>query len=128
MNIEELREYCLLKDNVEEAFPFDDVTLVFKVNGKMFLLVGLDNQPVQFNVKCDPEKAIELRETYPCVQPGYHMSKVHWNTIICDGSVPNKLLKEWIDHSYELVAKSAKKKPAKKKEPSTRKFVQKKKS
>lgn len=105
MNIEELRDYCLLKKGVEEALPFGPDTLVFKVAGKVFLLTGLDSDSLEFNVKCDPEKAIELREQYSCVLPGYHMNKKHWNTIIADGSVPDKLLKEWIDHSYELVVK-----------------------
>ena len=104
MNIEELREYCISKEGVEETFPFDQETLVFKVDGKMFLLSGINNHPVQFNVKCDPEKAIELRENYPNVLPGYHMNKKHWNTIVCDGSVPRKLLFQWIDESYSLVA------------------------
>lgn len=104
MNIESLREYCLSKPNVEETTPFGPDTLVYKVNGKMFLLTGLDEEQLGFNVKCDPDKAIELREEYDCVQPGYHMNKKHWNTIIVDGSVPVKQLKEWIDDSYELVS------------------------
>ncbi|MBL7743508.1 MAG: MmcQ/YjbR family DNA-binding protein [Chitinophagaceae bacterium] len=104
MNIEQLRGYCLSKSGTEETLPFGPDTLVFKVKGKMFLLVGLDENPISFNVKCDPAKAIELREEYPCVQPGYHMNKKHWNTVVADGSVPSKLLKEWIDDSYELVA------------------------
>lgn len=103
MNIESIREYCISKTGAEESFPFSDDTLVFKVKGKIFLLAGLDNDPLQFNVKCNPEKAIELRENYACVIPGYHMNKKHWNTIIVDGSVSNKLLKEWIDDSYSLV-------------------------
>lgn len=106
MNLEQLREYCLSKPGAEETLPFGPDTLVFKVSGKAFLLTGFDNKPVRFNVKCDPEKAIELREQYDCVLPGYHMNKKHWNTIVADGSVPVKLLKEWIDHSYELVAGS----------------------
>ncbi len=104
MNIEQLREYCLHKPNTEETTPFGPDNLVYKVNGKMFLLVGLDNQPLQFNVKCDPDKAIELREEYPQqVLPGFHMNKKHWNTIIVDGKLSSRLLKELIDHSYELV-------------------------
>jgi predicted DNA-binding protein (MmcQ/YjbR family) len=103
MNFETLREYCLSKPATEETLPFGPDTLVFKVSGKIFLLTGLDNQPLQFNVKCDPDKAIELREEYPCVLPGYHMNKKHWNTIVVDGSVSSKQLKEWIDGSYELV-------------------------
>jgi predicted DNA-binding protein (MmcQ/YjbR family) len=110
MFLDEIREYCIEKKGVEEGFPFGENTLVFKVMGKMFLLTGIDSQPVQFNAKCDPEKAIELRETYSCVLPGYHMNKQHWNTIICDGSVSRKLLQEWIDHSYNLVVNSLTKK------------------
>lgn len=105
MNIEELREHCISKKGVEETLPFGPETLVFKVLGKAFLLTGFDSKPLQFNVKCDPEKAIELREEYPCVRPGFHMNKKHWNTVIADGSVTDKKLKEWIDHSYEMVVK-----------------------
>lgn len=103
MNIESLREYCLSKPGVEETLPFGPDTLVYKVNGKMFLLTGLDEEQLSFNVKCDPDKVLELREEYPCVLPGYHMNKKHWNTIVVDGSVSTKQLKEWIDGSYELV-------------------------
>jgi predicted DNA-binding protein (MmcQ/YjbR family) len=103
MNIETLREYCLSKPAVEETLPFGPDTLVFKVNGKIFLLTGLDEPVLSFNVKCDPELALELRASYPAVQPGYHMNKKHWNTVIVDGSIPVKFLKEWIDHSYDLV-------------------------
>lgn len=109
MNIESLQEYCLSKPDVEETLPFGPNTLVYKVKGKMFLLVGLDEEQLRFNVKCDPDKAIELREEFPCVQPGYHMNKKHWNTVIVDGSVSTKQLKEWIDWSYELVAGKKKK-------------------
>jgi len=111
MNIESLREYCLSKPGVEETLPFGPTTLVYKVNGKIFLLTGLDEEQLSFNVKCDPELAIELREQYPCVQPGYHMNKKHWNTVIVDGTVSNKQLKEWIDHSYGLIVKSLPQKP-----------------
>ena len=110
MHLEELRDYCLLKKGVEEGFPFGEDTLVFKVMGKMFLLSGINSLPVQFNVKCNPEKAIELRENYSCVLPGYHMSKQHWNTIICDGSVSRKQLEEWVDDSYNLIVSSLTKK------------------
>lgn len=103
MNIETLREYCLSKPDAEETQPFGPDTLVYKVNGKMFLLTGLDEEQLSFNVKCNPDKAIELREEYPCVIPGYHMNKKHWNTVIVDGSVATSLLKEWIDDSYSLV-------------------------
>ncbi|MDX2046128.1 MAG: MmcQ/YjbR family DNA-binding protein, partial [Chitinophagaceae bacterium] len=104
MNVETIREYCLSKPFAEEAFPFGPDVIVFKVTGKIFLLLPLDTEQLQFNVKCNPDLALELREKYRCVLPGYHMNKKHWNTIIADGSVPVKQLKEWIDHSYELVA------------------------
>ena len=110
MDIESLREYCLAKPAVEESFPFGETTLVFKVKGKIFLLTGLESPVLEFNVKCDPEKAIEWREQYAAVQPGYHMNKKHWNTVIVDGSLSRKLLKEQIDHSYDLVYKKGKKK------------------
>ncbi len=109
MNIEEIRTYCLSKPDVEEGFPFGEETLVFKVNGKIFLLVSLDSQPLQFNAKCDPEKAIELRDEYESIIPGYHMNKKHWNTVIVDKKLSKKLLKELIDHSYDLVYKPKKK-------------------
>ncbi|HEX5002549.1 MAG TPA: MmcQ/YjbR family DNA-binding protein [Bacteroidia bacterium] len=102
MNIESLREYCIAKKGVTESFPFDSDTLVFKVMGKMFCLISV-SEPDWFNVKCDPEKAIELREQYPCVQPGYHMSKKMWNSVLIDGTVGDDLLEEWIDHSYDQV-------------------------
>ena len=106
MDVETLREYVLQKPSVTEGFPFGEDTLVFKVNNKVFLLVGLDASPLQFNVKCDPEKAIEFREEFPeAVLPGYHMNKKHWNTIIVDGTLSQKQLKEMMDHSYALVAK-----------------------
>lgn len=110
MNIEQLQEYCLQKADVEETLPFGPDTLVYKVNGKIFLLTGLESHPLQFNVKCDPGRAIELREEYPDhVLPGYHMNKKHWNTIIADGTIPQKLVREFIDHSYELVRGKKKK-------------------
>ncbi|HEX9514443.1 MAG TPA: MmcQ/YjbR family DNA-binding protein [Puia sp.] len=110
MDIETLRDYCLAKKEVEEGMPFGDTTLVFKVRGKIFLLASLDSPVLQFNVKCDPEKAIEWREQFAAVQPGYHMNKKLWNTIIMDGSIPSKILKGMIDDSYELVVKSLPKK------------------
>ncbi|MDB5109498.1 MAG: MmcQ-like protein [Mucilaginibacter sp.] len=102
MNIEELRDYCLLKPGVTESFPFGEDTLVFKIGGKMFLLAGLADGN-RFNVKCDPELAVELRERYTEVQPGYHMNKTMWNTIYMDGALIKKQLYEMIDHSYNLV-------------------------
>ena len=104
MDIETLREYCLSKHDAEESFPFGPETLVFKVWGKVFLLTGLDSPDLRFNVKCDPDKAVEIREEFPCVLPGFHMNKKHWNTIVVDGSVSAKQLNEWIDWSYDLVA------------------------
>jgi predicted DNA-binding protein (MmcQ/YjbR family) len=108
MNIESIREYCLGKPGVEETLPFGPSTLVYKVGGKAFLLMGLDSENLQFNVKCDPDKAIELREEYASVLPGYHMNKKHWNTIVVNGSIPTRQLKEWIDWSYDLVKKKKK--------------------
>ena len=110
MDIETLREYCLAKKESSEGFPFGETTLVFKVKGKIFLLAGLDNPTLQFNVKCDPEKAIEWREQFAAVQPGYHMNKKMWNTVIVDGSIPGKTLREMIDDSYRLVVESLPKK------------------
>lgn len=110
MDIESLREYCLSKSDVEETQPFGPDTLVYKIGGKMFLLTSLDSSQLSFNVKCDPDKAIELRDNYDCVKPGYHMNKKHWNTVTVDGSVSNSLLKEWIDDSYRLVAPKKKRK------------------
>ena len=110
MNIEDIREYALSKPGVEEGFPFGETTLVFKIKGKMFLLLSLDASPVSFNVKCDPDRASELRETYSCIRPGYHMNKKHWNTITVDGTLNKKALWEHIDHSYDLVAGISKKK------------------
>jgi predicted DNA-binding protein (MmcQ/YjbR family) len=105
MDIETYRAYCLSKPFVTEAFPFDEDTLVFKVKGKMFVLFNISDFSA-INLKCDPEKAVELREQYSAVQPGYHMNKKHWNTIELDGSITWKLLKAWTDHSFDLVVKS----------------------
>jgi predicted DNA-binding protein (MmcQ/YjbR family) len=102
MNIEELREFCLSFPGVSEDFPFDQSTIVFKVMGKMFLLTDIDHYE-SINVKCDPENAIELREQYPSVLPGYHMSKKHWNTVMIQGEIPDPLLRQWIRDSYDLV-------------------------
>jgi predicted DNA-binding protein (MmcQ/YjbR family) len=109
MNIENIRTYCLNKKGAVEDFPFDEETLVFKVGGKMFALIPLEKIPLQINIKCDPEKAIELREEYEDVQPGWHMSKKHWNTIILEGNIRWNDLREWIDHSYDEVVKGLKK-------------------
>jgi predicted DNA-binding protein (MmcQ/YjbR family) len=109
MNIETIRDYCLSKVGAEETLPFGPDVLVFKVNNKAFLLLPLDTEDLRFNVKCDPELALELREQYTSVLPGYHMNKKHWNTILVDGAISSKRIKEWIDHSYDLVATSKKK-------------------
>lgn len=106
MNIEEFRNLCLNKKGITEEFPFDESTLVFKVMGKMFALVALERLPAQCNLKCDPERAMELREEYDGdIIPGYHMSKKHWNTLFLD-NLPPQLIKELLDHSYDLVVAS----------------------
>ena len=103
MNIEEFRDYCISKKGVTESFPFDEHTLVFKVMGKMYALCGLERVPTQVNLKCDPERAIALREEYDgVIIPGYHMHKAQWNTLMIEKLTP-KLILELIDHSYELV-------------------------
>ena len=102
MDIEEIRESCISKKGVTEEFPFDDITLVFKVMGKIFALTSLEGN-LSVNLKCDPARAIELRERYPAVQPGYHMNKKHWNTVYIDGSMNRYLIRELIDHSYDIV-------------------------
>jgi predicted DNA-binding protein (MmcQ/YjbR family) len=113
MNLETYYEYCLSKKGVTEHFPFDEDTLVLKVGGKMFALSSLSQwekgQP-SVNLKCDPERAEELRAQYDDIKPGFHMSKIHWNTINVNEGVPEALVKELIDHSYELVFKSLTKK------------------
>lgn len=109
MNIEEFHQFCSSLEDVSESFPFDQKTLVFKVYSKMFALCDVDNFK-SVNLKCDPERAIDLRENYASVLPGYHMSKVHWNTVEMNGDVENDLLKELILHSYDLVLKSVPKK------------------
>ncbi|GGD47024.1 MmcQ/YjbR family DNA-binding protein [Muriicola marianensis] len=103
MNVEEFRQYCLAKKGVTEEFPFDEVTLVFKVMGKMFALVPLERIPSQANLKCEPERAVQLREEYDgVVMPAYHMSKTHWNTIYLE-QLPATLIRELTDLSYDLV-------------------------
>ena len=113
MHIEALRDYCLSLPKVTEDFPFDESTLVFRVGGKIFLLTDID-EGKSFNAKCDPERAIELRETYPdAIFPGYHMNKKHWNTVWLDGQLDPALLLDLMKHSYDLILKSL---PAKKRE------------
>jgi predicted DNA-binding protein (MmcQ/YjbR family) len=103
MNIEILREYCISKNGAEECLPFGPDTLVYKVKGKIFALISLDGE-LSINLKCNPSLALELREKFRAVIPGYHMNKKHWNTVCIDGSVPDKNIFEMIDHSYNLVA------------------------
>jgi predicted DNA-binding protein (MmcQ/YjbR family) len=105
MDIEKVRNYCLKKKKTTEGFPFGEDVLVFKVMNKIFCLANL-NPPFTINLKFEPELAIELREKYNSVEPGYHMNKTHWNTITLDDSVPEKEILKWIDHSYELIVNS----------------------
>jgi len=105
MDLEQLRRYLKAKPGAVEDFPFDLVTLVAKVGGKMFALVGTDEMPLRLNLKCDPLKAEVLREYYPAVLPGYHMNKRHWNTVVLDGTMPDADVRAMIDESYDLVVK-----------------------
>jgi len=106
MDIESFRDYCLKKPHATEGMPFGEDTLVFKVAGKMFALTSLDEIPATANLKCDPDLALELRDRYEQVRPGYHMNKKHWNTVEIDSGLPESELRKMIDHSYDLVAKS----------------------
>lgn len=110
MHIEAFRQYCLAKKGVTEEFPFDEQTLVFKVMGKMFALTGLEHEEFTVNLKCDPDRSAELRDEYSDVRPGYHMSKLHWNTVAFEGELTDDFLRELIDHSYDLVVKGLRKK------------------
>jgi predicted DNA-binding protein (MmcQ/YjbR family) len=103
MNLEQLRDFCLSLPGTTEAMSFGEDTLVFKVGEKIFLLTSLGTEKLSFNVKCDPEKAQELREQYSFVQPGYHMNKKHWNTISVESPIHSALFHAWIRHSYDLV-------------------------
>ncbi len=110
MYIESIRNYCLSKKAVTEGLPFGNEVLVFKVAGKMFLLASIEDQPLWMNLKCDPEKAIDLRERYVSIHPGYHISKIHWNTVEVNGELKSELIQELIDHSYYLVVSKLTKK------------------
>jgi predicted DNA-binding protein (MmcQ/YjbR family) len=103
VNVETFRDYCLAKPGAQETTPFGDENLVFKVGGKMFALAALDEVPLAVNLKSDPDMALELRDRYEQVQPGYHMNKKHWNTVALDGVIPEREVKKMIDDSYELV-------------------------
>ena len=109
MDLEYLRNYCLEKKGVTEGFPFGEDTLVFKVMSKIFMLTGFEI-PLRMNLKCEPEFAIELRERYETVQPGFHMNKKHWNTVVCDGEIDDETIFSWIDDSYKLIFDSLTKK------------------
>jgi predicted DNA-binding protein (MmcQ/YjbR family) len=105
VNLEQFREYCLSKSHATEDTPFGPEVLVFKVGGKMFALAALDEVPTRVNLKCDPDLALELRDRYEQVTPGYHMNKRHWNTVEIEEGVPDAELRKMIDHSYDLVVK-----------------------
>jgi predicted DNA-binding protein (MmcQ/YjbR family) len=106
MDLPDVVSHCLSKTGAEETTPFGPDTLVYKVGGKMFALTSPDEFPARVNLKCDPERALALRDEFEAIIPGYHMNKRHWNTLVLDGSLPSKLVRELIDHSYELVVKS----------------------
>ena len=106
MDLEQFREYCLRKPGAAEGTPFGEDVLVFKVGGKMFALAALDEIPATANLKCDPDLALELRDRYEQVRPGYHMNKKHWNTVELGGEIPDLDLRKMVDHSYELVVKN----------------------
>jgi len=110
MDLEDFREYCLTKPEALESTPFGEDTLVFKVGGKIFALASLDDVPPRVNLKCDPERALDLRDRYEEVQPGYHMNKKHWNTVVLSGRIPAAEIRQMIDHSYEQVSARLRKK------------------
>lgn len=105
MDLPQVIAFCLAQKGVEETTPFGPEVLVYKVIGKMFAATDPDSFPSRINLKCDPDRALELREQYASVQPGWHMNKKHWNTIVLDGELPNDLVRELVEHSYELVVK-----------------------
>ena len=106
MDLEQFREYCLTKAGATEGTPFGPDVLVFKVGGKMFALAALDEVPATVNLKCDPDLALDLRDRYEQIKPGYHMNKKHWNTVEIEGGIPAVELRRMVDHSYELVIRS----------------------
>ncbi len=105
MNPESVRDYCLRKPGVSESFPFNETALVFKVMGKMFALMNIEGRPLRISLKCDPEKAVQLRDEFSGVEPAYHMNKTHWNQVLADGSIREQLVLGWIDDSYHIVCK-----------------------
>ncbi len=106
MDVETFRDFCLRKAGATESTPFGEEHLVFKVGSKMFALLAFEEVPATANLKCDPDRALELRDRYEDVTPGYHMNKKHWNTVVIDGAIPQSELEKMIDHSYELVLRS----------------------
>jgi predicted DNA-binding protein (MmcQ/YjbR family) len=120
MDLAQFREYCLSKPCTTEGTPFGPDVLVFKISGKMFALAALDEVPTTVNLKCDPDLALELRDRYEQVTPGYHMNKKHWNTVGIEGGIPDPELRKMIDHSYDLVAKGLLRKPRAKLAPRSR--------
>ncbi len=109
MDVESLRTYCLSKKGTTEDLPFGEDTLVFRVMGKIYALIGLKSERQRVNLKCDPDRALQLRDQYPEIVPGYHMNKKHWNTVYLEGDLGNSLIRDMVDHSYELVARGLKK-------------------
>lgn len=110
LELEAVRDYCLQKPGTSEDFPFDEETLVFRVMNKIFLLTNVERQcPAQVNLKCEPTRALELREQFQAIEPGYHMNKKHWNTLTLNDTLTDELIFELIDHSYALVVKGLKK-------------------
>src|SRR5210317_2022561 len=103
MDIEGIRDYCMSLKGVTEDFPFDETTLAFRVTDKIFALMNIYSEDLSINLKCDPERAIELREHHPDITPGFHMNKKHWNTVRCEGELQNEMIRELISHSYELI-------------------------
>lgn len=106
MQVDAFRDYCMKKAGATESAPFGPEHIVFKVGGKMFVLLALDEVPTTANLKCDPDRALELRDRYEEVRPGYHMNKKHWNTVVIDGGIPDAEVRKMIDHSYELVLRA----------------------
>lgn len=109
MDIEQFRAYALSKAGTSEDFPFDEVTLCLRVVGKIFAITGLDSERFTVNLKCDPDYGVELRERYASIQPGWHMNKIHWNTVDFEGELDDKMLRHLVDHSYDMVVKGLKK-------------------
>jgi len=109
IELEDVRDYCLLLPEVSEGYPFGEDHLVFKVKDKMFCLMSLEAYPSTMNLKCEPDRAIELRELYDGIAPGYHMNKKHWNTLTLDGSIPADVVLELVRHSYDRVVLGLKK-------------------